>query len=117
MLRATLRRGVLRRCGAPRARVLVSRVPRRELCSGRGAIPGLSSATLAQHATSLGGNAVKCGLRLILKSYELDVVATSMEEARAWVRGVNHLPLGGKHRILIELMRQNAISGEDDEDD
>ena len=42
MLRATLRRGVLRRCGAPRARVLVSRVPRRELCSGRGAIPGLS---------------------------------------------------------------------------
>ena len=58
-----------------------------------------------------------CGLRLILKSYELDVVATSMEEARAWVRGVNHLPLGGKHRILIELMRQNAISGGDDEDD
>ena len=62
------------------------------LCDGHkpgtllGAIPGLSSATLAQHATSLGGNAVKCGLRLILKSYELDVVATSMEEARAWVR-------------------------------
>ena len=73
-----------------------------------GAIPGLGPADLSAHAHTLSGEQAKCGFRLILKSYEVAAIAPSMEEARAWVRGVNHLPLGGKHRQLLILMSKHA---------
>ena len=60
------------------------------------------------HGATLEGTSLECGLRLILKSYEIDALAPSPEEARAWVRGVNHLPLGGKHRHLLVLVRKHV---------
>ena len=47
---------------------------------------------------------IKSGFRLVLKSFELEVLAPSVEEARVWVRGVNCLPLGAKHRALLSLV-------------
>ena len=96
-----------RRASAPRRR---RRSPRDGLRPGTllGALPGLSASALANHSASLEGVPLECGLRLILKSYELDALAASPEEARAWVRGINYLPLGGKHRRLLLQMRQHV---------
>ena len=73
-----------------------------------GAIPGLSPVDLAAHAAALDSNQLKCGLRLVLKSYEVAAIAPTVEDARAWIRGINHLPLGGKHRQLLRLIRKHA---------
>ena len=35
-----------------------------------------------------------------------------VELAREWVRGINHLPLGGKHRHLLMLARKHAAAPE-----
>jgi hypothetical protein len=73
-----------------------------------GAIPGLSATAMATHAASLDSAQLRCGLRLICKSYELDVLAPTAKDAREWTRGINHLPLGGKHRQLLILTRKHA---------
>ena len=67
---------------------------------------GLGAAAIQSHAASLDSHQVKCGFRLVLKSYEIDAIAPTAEEARAWVRGVNHLPLGAKHRQPRHLQSQ-----------
>ena len=72
-----------------------------------GAVPGLSATTLATHASALTVAQVRCGFRLVLKSYELDAIAPTPEEARAWVGGINHLPFGGKHRQMIALAHKH----------
>ena len=77
-----------------------------------GALPGLSPAALAAHAGALTSAQMRCGLRLVLKSYELDCIAPTEELAREWVRGINHLPLGGKHRHLLMLARKHAAAPE-----
>ena len=49
------------------------------------------------------------------KSYELDVLAASAQEAAFWVRGVNALPLGSKHAALLALAKRfhpDAADGE-----
>ena len=73
-----------------------------------GAVPGLSGAVLAACAGKIDSSAISSGFRLILKSYELELIAPNEEEMRAWVRGVNVLPLGGKHRALLALVRKHA---------
>ena len=79
--------------------------------------------------SALGGvNAESRGVRFILRSFELDALAPSAAEADAWVseiygrdaaehpythsshaqvRGVNALPLGSKHLVLLELARKH----------
>ena len=81
------------------------------LCDGAkpatllGALPGLSPAAVAQHRPDADAQAR--GFRLIGKSYELDVLATSAMEARLWIRGVNTLPFGSKHCALLALARKH----------
>ena len=81
------------------------------LCDGAkpatllGALPGLSPAAVAQHKPDADAQAR--GFRLIGKSYELDVLATSAMEARLWIRGVNTLPFGSKHCALLALARKH----------
>ena len=75
-----------------------------------GAIPGLSAAGLAAHGASLNTAMVSAGFRFVLRSYEIDCVAPSAELARLWVRGVNHLPFGGKQRQLATLARGSSSS-------
>ena len=48
-----------------------------------------------------------CGLRLILKTTQLELLAASPAEAVTWVSGVNRLPLGSKHLALLALVRQH----------
>jgi hypothetical protein len=74
-----------------------------------GALPGLSGAVLAASAGQLAPGAIAASFRLVLRSYELELIAPSEEMARLWVRGVNHLPLGGKHRTLLALARRHAL--------
>lgn len=74
-----------------------------------GALPGLSGAVLAASAGQLAPGAIAASFRLVLRSYELELIAPSEEMARLWVRGVNHLPLGGKHRTLLALARKHAL--------
>ena len=69
-----------------------------------GALPGLSSTALALH--DLDAPARACGLRLVCKSYELDVLAASADEQRFWVRGVNALAVGSKHAALLALAKR-----------
>ena len=78
-----------------------------------GALPGLSSTALALH--DLDAPARACGLRLVCKSYELDVLAASADEQRFWVRGVNALAVGSKHAALLALAKRfhpDAADGE-----
>ena len=75
-----------------------------------GAVPGLNPNALAALARTLTPAQMRCSLRLILKSYELECIAPSEESAREWVRGINHLPLGGKHRHLMMLAKKHAHS-------
>ena len=81
------------------------------LCDGArpatllGALPGLSPAAMAQHEPDADAQAR--GFRLIAKSFELDVLATSAQEARFWIRGVNTLPFGSKHCALLALARKH----------
>ena len=81
------------------------------LCDGAkpatllGALPGLSPAAVAQHKPDADAQAR--GFRLVGKSYELDVLATSAMEARLWIRGVNTLPFGSKHCALLALARKH----------
>ena len=90
------------------------------LCDGArpatllGALPGLSPAALSAH--DLDDDAQARGFRLVAKSYELDVLAASAQEARFWIRGVNTLPLGSKHCALLALVRKHhpKIAGEAD---
>jgi len=75
-----------------------------------GALPGLStrgnaSTALAARETQEDSHA--CGFRLILKSYELDVIAASPWEMLYWVRGVNWLPVGFKSCYLFELVQKH----------
>ena len=74
-----------------------------------GALPGLSGAVLAASAGQLAPGTIAASFRLVLRSYELELIAPSEEIARLWVRGVNHLPLGGKHRMLLALARRHAL--------
>ena len=71
-----------------------------------GALPGLSPAALDAHAASLDARSLARGFRLVLKSYEVDVLAPTAEDARGWVRGVNCLPFGAKHCQLHALVRK-----------
>ena len=57
----------------------------------------------------------RCDLRLVCKSYELDVLAASADEQRFWVRGVNALAVGSKHAALLALAKRfhpDAADGE-----
>ena len=74
-----------------------------------GALPGLSGAVLAASAGQLAPGTIAASFRLVLRSYELELIAPSEEIARLWVRGVNHLPLGGKHRMLLALARRHVL--------
>ena len=76
-----------------------------------GALPGLSPSSLATYKDDLDSASARAGFRLVTKSYEIDAIAASPHEARQWVRGVNSLPLGGKHRALLHLVRQQAGAG------
>ena len=100
--------GVARRCFV---RALPSQCAL--LCDGAkpatllGALPGLSPAAVAQHKPDADAQAR--GFRLIGKSYELDVLATSAMEARLWIRGVNTLPFGSKHIALCPASSHNPL--------
>jgi hypothetical protein len=68
-----------------------------------GALPGLSpAAETACGFRSADAAAVKgwCGLRLILTSSQIELLATCAAEADAWVAGINWLPFGSKHLAL-----------------
>ena len=49
-------------------------------------------------------------MRFILRSYEVDAVASSPAEANAWVLGVNSLPFGSKHLALADAARKHAAA-------
>ena len=70
-----------------------------------GALPGLTARGEAalDRSAHLQRDIEGCCFRLVLKSYELDAIAFSPTEMRAWVRGVNWLPLGAKHSHLTDL--------------
>ena len=82
------------------------------LCDGMrpatllGVLPGLSPA--AAHAVS--PTELACGVRFILRSYEVDAVASSPAEANAWVLGVNSLPFGSKQLALADAARKHAAA-------
>ena len=104
--------GHVHRVGVDEPTLLLARVGGEQRRDGArpgtllGAVPGLSQAALAAHAERLDSATIGAAFRLVLKSYEVDAIAPSAEEARRWVRGVNHLPLGGKHRALLALVRK-----------
>lgn len=88
-----------------------------------GALPGLSPA--AEAACGFRGSDAaavrdRCGLRLILASSQLELIASSAAEAEAWITGINWLPLGSKHLALAghaalthpELARSRTDGGD-----
>ena len=47
-----------------------------------------------------------CGLRLILRTMQLELIAADREEADAWVCGINRLPVGSKGLALRALVKK-----------
>ena len=74
-----------------------------------GALPGLSpaAASVLKQQPKRSRAARGCGLRLVLASSLLEVLAPSCEAAAAWVAGVNALPLGSKQIALAEAASQS----------
>ena len=75
-----------------------------------GALPGLSSPTVSSWAVQLTSAELASGFRLVCKAYEIEALAETPEAARAWVRGINCLPLGAKQRTLIALAHATRLA-------